>query len=67
MVMHDEICYLLMVAFGGMKFMFNNRRVAAHLMAIGVKVFEHEVKMALAYDPKKTEGNRVQYGFENLI
>lgn len=39
----DDICYLLVAVFGGMKTIRNDRRVVSTLMNIAIKVFEYEL------------------------
>jgi len=54
-VLVDDICYLLVAIFGGMKTIRNDRRVISTLVDIGVKVFEYELQEATKLslqDPK---------------
>ena len=57
-LMHDEVCYLLATVFGGLKACYNNRRAAANIMMVGVKVFEYEVEWSAAFKDEvdKPEG-----------
>ena len=45
-VLVDDICYLLIAVFGGIKTIRNDRRIVSTLMNIAVKVFEFELREA---------------------
>ena len=51
--------------FGGLKFCYNNRRAAASIMMIGVKVFEFEVNQS-AYH-KEGKKSDVSYGLDEIM
>ena len=43
-VTHDEDCGLISIIFGGMKNIFNNKRIINNIMMIGIQIFELELK-----------------------
>ena len=51
-IQNDEICYLLIAIFGGLKTIRNDRRIITNLMVIADKVFQYELAEATSTSPK---------------
>lgn len=51
-IMIDEVCYLVLVIFGGFKSIRNDRRSINNIMMIASKVFEKELEESMIKKPK---------------
>lgn len=69
-ILHDEYCYLLIVVFGGLKTIRNDRRIINNLMTIGIKVFDYELKQSTDPSPQypleSILNNRVETVFQKI-
>lgn len=60
-VLVDDICYLLVAVFGGMKTIRNDRRIVSTLMNIAIKVFEYELLEAAS------ASSRISYSLDSIM
>lgn len=64
-MMSDDICFLFLTVFGGMKSCYNSRRAASAAMMIGIKVFEWECAESIKDPDRQDEkARRIDYGLD---